>query len=63
MPQFLSEGWLFIVTTITMGVGLGVLAQPQLVVRFMTVKSKNELNRGVLIGGILFRGDGFKPIL
>lgn len=52
MPQFLSEGWLFIVTTITMGVGLGVLAQPQLVVRFMTVKSKNELNRGVLIGGI-----------
>lgn len=52
MPMFFSEGWLFIVTTITMGVGLGVLAQPQLVVRFMTVKSKNELNRGVLIGGI-----------
>jgi SSS family solute:Na+ symporter len=35
-----------------MGVGVGVLAQPQLVVRFMTVKSKNELNRAVLIGGI-----------
>ena len=52
MPKFLSEGWLFIVTTITMGVGLGVLAQPQLVVRFMTVKSKNELNRGVIIGGV-----------
>ena len=52
MPMFFSEGWLFIVTTITMGVGLGVLAQPQLVVRFMTVKSKNELNRGVLIGGV-----------
>ena len=28
------------------------MAQPQLVVRFMTVKSKNELNRAVLIGGI-----------
>jgi len=52
MPTFLSEGWLFIITTIAMGVGIGVLAQPQLVVRFMTVKSKNELNRAVLIGGI-----------
>lgn len=52
MPIFLSEGWLFIITTIAMGVGIGVLAQPQLVVRFMTVKSKNELNRAVLIGGI-----------
>ena len=52
MPAFLSQGWLFVITTITMGVGIGVLAQPQLVVRFMTVKSKNELNRAVLIGGI-----------
>ena len=52
MPIFLSEGWLFVITTITMGVGIGVLAQPQLVVRFMTVKSKNELNRAVLIGGV-----------
>jgi SSS family solute:Na+ symporter len=52
MPTFLSEGWLFVITTITMGVGIGVLAQPQLVVRFMTVKSKNELNRAVLIGGV-----------
>ncbi|MDD3463607.1 MAG: sodium:solute symporter family protein [Sulfurospirillaceae bacterium] len=52
MPLFLSEGWLFVITTITMGVGVGVLAQPQLVVRFMTVKSKNELNRAVLIGGV-----------
>jgi len=52
MPIFLSEGWLFVITTITMGVGVGVLAQPQLVVRFMTVKSKNELNRAVLIGGV-----------
>ena len=52
MPAFFSHGWLFVITTITMGVGLDVLAQPQLVVRFMTVKSKNELNRAVLIGGI-----------
>ena len=52
MPDFLSEGWLFIMTTITFGVGIGVLAQPQLVVRFMTVSSKRELNRAVLIGGV-----------
>jgi len=52
MPEFLSEGWLFIMTTITFGVGIGVLAQPQLVVRFMTVSSKRELNRAVLIGGV-----------
>ena len=52
MPVFLSKGWLFVITTITMGVGIGVLAQPQLIVRFMTVKSKQELNRAVLIGSI-----------
>ena len=52
MPGFLSEGWLFVITSITLGVGVGVLAQPQLVVRFMTVRSKQELNRAVLIGGI-----------
>jgi len=43
--------WLF-VSTIILGVGIGVLAQPQLIVRFMTVKSKRELNRAVIIGGI-----------
>ncbi len=52
MPSFMSPGWLFVITTITLGVGIGVLAQPQLIVRFMTVKSKQELNRAVLIGGI-----------
>lgn len=40
------------VTTIILGVGIGVLAQPQLIVRFITVKSNRELNRAVLIGGI-----------
>ncbi|WP_458701415.1 sodium:solute symporter [Sulfurospirillum sp. 1307] len=52
MPEFLSNGWLFVITSITLGVGIGVLAQPQLIVRFMTVKSKRELNRAVLIGGV-----------
>ena len=44
--------WWIIVSTITMGVGIGVLAQPQLMVRFMTVKSKRELNRAVGVGGV-----------
>ncbi|HKK32134.1 MAG TPA: sodium:solute symporter family protein, partial [Desulfomicrobiaceae bacterium] len=34
------------------GVGIGVLAQPQLAVRYMTVRSDRELNRAVLYGGI-----------
>ena len=44
--------WWIIVSTIVMGVGIGVLAQPQLMVRFMTVKSKRELNRAVGVGGV-----------
>ncbi|MBE0599132.1 MAG: sodium:solute symporter family protein [Desulfuromonadales bacterium] len=51
-PTLGSEYWMVVVTTIILGVGIGVLAQPQLVVRFMTVKSDRELNRAVLIGGI-----------
>ena len=52
MPAFKSVMWLQLVTTIIMGVGIGVLAQPQLAVRFMTVKSDREINRGVIIGGL-----------
>lgn len=52
MPKFGSPMWLQLITTIVLGVGIGVLAQPQLVVRFMTVKSGHELNRAVLAGGI-----------
>jgi solute:Na+ symporter, SSS family len=51
-PALGSPFWWTLVSTIILGVGIGVLAQPQLVVRFMTVKSNKELNRGVLIGGI-----------
>ncbi len=52
MPAFGSAWWWTLMSTIVMGVGIGVLAMPQLVVRFMTVKSNRELNRGVLVGGI-----------
>jgi len=44
--------WWIMISTIVMGVGIGVLAQPQLIVRFMTVKSKQALNRGVAAGGV-----------
>ncbi|MDP8233709.1 MAG: sodium:solute symporter family protein [Candidatus Saelkia tenebricola] len=52
MPKLGSSLWWTLVSTIVLGVGIGVLAQPQLTVRFMTVKSNKELNRAVLIGGI-----------
>ncbi len=52
MPVFNSPLWWTVVSSIVMGVGIGVLAQPQLVVRFMTVKSNRELNRAVVSGGI-----------
>lgn len=50
--RFGSPMWLMIYTTIIYGVGIGVLAQPQLAVRFMTVSSDKELHRAVLFGGI-----------
>ena len=52
MPALGSNLWWTVVSTIVLGVGIGVLAQPQLVVRFMTVKSTRELNRATMIGGI-----------
>jgi len=52
MPKFGSPLWWVSVSTITMGVGIGVLAQPQLAVRYMTVKSGKELNRAIPIGGV-----------
>ncbi|NDV58422.1 sodium:solute symporter family protein [Bacteroides sp. 519] len=50
MPVTGSSQWFTLVTSLILGVGLGCLAQPQLVVRFMTVKSSKQLNRGVLVG-------------
>ncbi len=52
MPKFGSNLWWNLVSTIVMGVGVGVLTQPQLAVRFMTVKSNKEINRAVVSGGI-----------
>lgn len=52
MPQFNSQFWWVLVSSLIIGVGIGVLAQPQLIVRFMMVKSNRELNRATLVGGI-----------
>ncbi|MGL4669971.1 MAG: sodium:solute symporter family protein [Methanobacteriaceae archaeon] len=51
-PSLGSPIWWNLISTIIVGVGIGVLVQPQLIVRFMTVNSDKELNRGVLMGGI-----------
>jgi len=50
--KFGTPLWWIVYSTIIYGVGIGVLAQPQLAVRFMTVKSDRELNRALLLGGI-----------
>ena len=52
MPEFLSTSWWVVVSSLVMGVGIGVLAQPQLIVRFMTVKSNREINRAIPVGGL-----------
>ncbi len=51
-PVFKSPLGLTIYTTIVYGVGVGVLAQPQLAVRYMTVASDKQLNRAILFGGV-----------
>lgn len=52
MPVTGSPQWYTLITSLIMGVGIGCLAQPQLVVRFMTVGSTKELNRGVMVGSV-----------
>ncbi|MBZ9571672.1 sodium:solute symporter family protein [Methanobrevibacter sp. TMH8] len=51
-PTLGSPFWWSLVSTMIIGVGIGVLAQPQLAVRYLTVKSNKELNRAVLMGGL-----------
>ncbi len=51
-PAAGSNLWWIIYSSLVLGVGIGVLAQPQLVVRYMTVKSDKELNRAIIIGAV-----------
>ncbi|WP_371371752.1 sodium:solute symporter [Sporomusa aerivorans] len=52
MPALGSELWWFVISTLILGVGIGVLAQPQLAVRFMTVASSKDLYKGLTVGGL-----------
>ena len=51
MPALGSPIWYTLITTLILGVGIGALAQPQLVVRFMTARDSRTLNQAVLVGG------------
>jgi SSS family solute:Na+ symporter len=51
LPVLGSPLWYTLVTTLILGVGIGALAQPQLVVRFMTARDSRTLNQAVLVGG------------
>jgi SSS family solute:Na+ symporter len=51
MPDTGSSIWFTLITTIVMGVGIGVLAQPQLSVRFLCARDEKSINRAVSVGG------------
>lgn len=52
MPALGSKLWWTVVSTVILGVGIGVLAQPQLTMRFMTVKQPRSIYQAILVGGI-----------
>ena len=52
MPEAFSMYWWVVLSSVVMGVGIGTLAQPQLAVRFMTVKSSKDINRAIPVGGV-----------
>lgn len=52
MPAAASPAWWYVITTMIMGVGIGVIGQPQLNVRFMTLKSDREINRSIPFAAI-----------
>lgn len=51
-PEFASPLWWTIYSSLVLGVGIGVIAQPHLAVRCLTVKNNSDLNRAVLVGAI-----------
>jgi SSS family solute:Na+ symporter len=50
--QMGSPFWWIVYSSMLYGVGIGVLAQPQLVVRLLTVASDRVLHRWVVVGGV-----------
>ena len=53
--EFGTAEWLTVVTTFLLGVGIGALTQPQLVVRYMSAKDDRTLTRSMVIGSPTFR--------
>jgi SSS family solute:Na+ symporter len=51
MPPILSQPFMMVLTLI-FGVGIGVLAQPQLITRYLTAKNEKALRLAVPYGGI-----------
>jgi SSS family solute:Na+ symporter len=51
MPEAFSPAFMLLLTLI-FGVGIGVIAQPQLVVRYLSAKSERALRRAIPFGGI-----------
>jgi len=52
MPAGGSPLWWLLVSSLLIGIGLGLLVQPQLIVRFMTLKSKLDIKRAVGFGAV-----------
>ena len=52
MSEFGTKEWMTVVTTFLLGVGIGALTQPQLVVRYMSAKSDRDLDKSLIIGSI-----------
>lgn len=50
--EFGTSEWMLVVTTFLMGVGIGSLTQPQLVVRFMSARDDKTLYKSMIIGSI-----------
>lgn len=51
MPPFLSQPFMMVLTLV-FGVGIGVLAQPQLITRYLTAKNQKALRLAVPYGGL-----------
>jgi len=51
-PSLLSKEWWLLISTFTLGVGIGAMTQPQLVVRFMSAKDDRMLNRSMIVGSL-----------
>ena len=50
-PELFSPAYMLLLTLI-FGVGIGVLAQPQLIIRYLSAKSEKALRRAIPYGGI-----------